>query len=153
MKKQTRITRYYKYELKSTRVDECPLPQFQQTQKVAEMIRTLCYGDGTIDLYESVFLILLNRNLKLKGVAKIGQGGVSGCVVDIRIICKYAVDSLACGCIIAHNHPSGQTSPSVSDKELTMKVKAALQFFDVNLYDHIIMTSDNYYSFAENGVI
>jgi DNA repair protein RadC len=151
IKKQTPITKYYNYELKSTMVEECPLPKFQQTEQVADMIRKLCFDDGTMDIYESVYLILLNRNLKLKGVAKIGQGGVSGCVADIRIICKFAVDSLASGCILAHNHPSGNTSPSDNDKMLTTKAKNALQFLDVNLYDHFIITNDSYYSFAENG--
>jgi DNA repair protein RadC len=144
---------YYHYKLEKTKVSEAPTEKFNQTEKAAAMIRELCFNDGSIEIYESAWLILLNRNLNLKGIVKIGQGGITGCVVDVRLICKYAIESLATGCIISHNHPSGNIFPSVSDKNLTNQVKNALNTLSIELHDHFIITANEYYSFAENGTL
>lgn len=108
------------------------------------------YSDD-IEIFESFFLLLLNRANKTIGYAKISQGGVAGTVVDIRIVCKYAVDALASAAIIAHNHPSGNLNPSEADVRITEKIKNALTIFDVKLLDHIILTAESFYSFADEG--
>jgi DNA repair protein RadC len=109
------------------------------------------YGDD-IEMYESFFILLLNRANKTIGWAKISQGGITGTVVDPRIVLKYAVDSLACGVIVAHNHPSGNLQPSDSDIQITNKLKQALILVDTNIIDHIILTPENgYHSFLDNG--
>lgn len=69
--------------------------------------------------------------------------------IDIRLICKYALDSLATGIILAHNHPSG----NLYDKRITKKIDEALKLFDINLLDHLILTDEGYYSFAENYLL
>ena len=106
-----------------------------------------------IEVYESSFILLLNRNNDTIGYAKISQGGITGTVVDVKIIAKYCVDSLASGVILAHNHPSGNLNPSVQDKEITYKIKEALKMLDTILYDHVILTADNFYSFVENELL
>lgn len=104
-----------------------------------------------INIYESVFVILLNQASNTIGYAKISQGGISMSVVDVRIIAKYAIESLASGVILVHNHPSGNKTPSMIDNNLTSKVKQALEFLDIRLIDHIVITENSYYSYQEEG--
>jgi DNA repair protein RadC len=110
------------------------------------------YGDD-IEIFESFFILLLNNSSETIGFAKISQGGIVGTVVDNRIICKYSIESLAVGVIIAHNHPSGKLLPSDADDKTTIKIKNALQTFDINLLDHIILTSESFYSYANSSNI
>ena len=88
---------------------------------------------------------------KTIGYAKISQGGITGSVVDVRIVCKYAIDSLAVGVIVAHNHPSGTLKPSQSDLDITKKLSTALKTLDVVLLDHVILTADGFYSMKNKG--
>ena len=110
------------------------------------------YGDD-LEIFESVFILMLDKNNNTIGYSKISQGGVAGSVVDIKIICKYAIDSFASGVILAHNHPSGSLKPSSQDLNITKRVAEALKVFDVTLLDHLIITSESYFSFAENDII
>lgn len=107
------------------------------------------YGPD-ISIYESFFIILLSQNYTTIGYAKISQGGVAGTVVDPIIIAKYAIDTLARAVVLVHNHPSGSLIPSRHDKELTKKITDALSLFQVKMADHVILTKDSYYSFAES---
>ena len=110
------------------------------------------YSDD-LTIYESVFLILLNRNNITIGYAKISQGGVSSSVVDPKILLKYCVESLASNCILVHNHPSGNITPSESDKMLTAKIKDGVKLFETKLLDHLIITTDTYFSFSDEGIL
>jgi len=106
-----------------------------------------------IDIYESFFLLLLDRSNKTIGYAKISQGGVAGTVVDPKIIFKYALESLASGIIMVHNHPSGNLKASISDIELTKKVKNGAKHFDINLLDHLIISENGFLSMADECLI
>ena len=128
-----------------------PAKQITSSQASYEFIKQFYEGD--IEIYESFFLLLLNRNNQTIGYAKISQGGVTGTVVDVRIIAKYVVDSLATGIILAHNHPSGNLNPSDADIKITLQVKNAMKLFDVQVLDHIILTAENYLSFADGGYL
>jgi DNA repair protein RadC len=110
------------------------------------------YGDD-LEVYESFFILLLNRKNATTGYAKISQGGIAGTLVDVKIVAKYAVDSLASAVVLAHNHPSGNLNPSGADIELTKKIKSALCLLDITVLDHIILTKDSYYSFADEGMM
>jgi len=136
------------YELKKMQT-EFPKKTLKSSDESADFIRNF-YGDD-LEIYESMFILMLNRKNDTIGYAKISQGGICGTVVDVRLIAKYAVDSLATSVILAHNHPSGNTNPSEQDKAITSKIKKALELLDITLLDHIILTVDNYYSFADNG--
>lgn len=125
--------------------------KIDSSSKSANFIRNFYHED--IIIYESVFILLLDRSNHTIGYAKISQGGVSSTIVDVKIIMKYAVDSLASGVILAHNHPSGTLYPSEPDLRITSKVKEALKYMDVVLLDHIILTKDSHYSFADNNQI
>lgn len=138
------------YELRKNQTD-FPKTKIQNANDSSEFIKQFYQGD--IEIYESFFLLLLNNSNQTIGYAKISQGGVTSTVVDVKIIAKYAVDSLATGIILAHNHPSGNLNPSSADISITNKVKEAMKLFDIAVLDHIILTADSFYSFANNGLM
>jgi cobalamin-dependent methionine synthase I len=109
-------------------------------------------GDD-IEIYESVFILLLNAANDTIGFAKISQGGILGTVIDVRLIAKYAIESLATSVILAHNHPTGRLLPSDADDNVTKKTKNALNTLDIILQDHLIITKDSFYSYANQGRI
>jgi DNA repair protein RadC len=110
------------------------------------------YGDD-IEIFESVFILLLNQASQTIGYAKISQGGITGTVIDVRLVAKYAVESLAVGVILAHNHPSGNLKPSQADINITEKCKNALAILDIRVSDHIILTNEGYTSFTQLGLL
>lgn len=138
------------FELKKLQTD-FPAKKIAGTQDAANFIRQF-WGDD-IEIFESFYLLMLNMNNVTIGYAKISQGGIAGTVVDVRLICKYAVDSLCSSVIVAHNHPSGNLNSSSQDINITNKLKQALQLLDIKLIEHIILTKDAYYSFADEGAL
>lgn len=138
------------FELKKIQTD---FPQVGITSSTdAEKFIRQFYGDD-IDVFESFFILLLNRNNHTIGYAKISQGGITGTVIDVRIIAKYAIEALATGVIAAHNHPSGNLKPSDNDIAITKKIKDALNILDIQLYDHILLTKEGYFSFGNNNLM
>ncbi len=101
--------------------------------------------------HEEFWIILLNRGNKVLSTQKISQGGISGTVIDTRLIMKSAIDQLASSIILCHNHPSGQKHPSAQDKSITSKLKEAGKIMDIPVLDHIIVTENGFYSFADEG--
>jgi DNA repair protein RadC len=96
---------------------------------------------------------MLNRANKVLGKFKVSQGGLSGTVIDTRIILKKALDNLASSIIICHNHPSGNKQPSNADVKITEKLKKAAEMLEIKLLDHIIIADKSYFSFADEGLI
>jgi DNA repair protein RadC len=125
--------------------------QITSSKMASDYIRGF-YGND-MELFESCFILLLDQSNTTLGYAKISQGGICSTIVDIKIVCKYVVDSLAQGVIICHNHPSGNSTPSLSDKNLTEKLASSLKMLDTKLFDHIILTKDSFYSMQDNGEI
>lgn len=103
--------------------------------------------------YEEFWVLYLNRSNRVIDQKKISQGGVSGTVIDVRIILKHAIEKLASSLIISHNHPSGNLQPSESDIQITKKIKDAAKFHDLQVLDHIIISDQNYFSFADEGIL
>lgn len=103
--------------------------------------------------HEEFWVIFLNRANRVIHIECISRGGISGTVVDNRIIFKIALQRLASGIILAHNHPSGNLRPSQSDITLTKKLVQAGQWLEVSVMDHLIITESGYYSFADQGQI
>jgi DNA repair protein RadC len=104
-------------------------------------------------LIEEFWVILLSQSSKPIKTIRISTGGVSSVVVDTRIVLRQAISYLASGLILIHNHPSGQLKPSKQDINLTNKLKEGASLFDIKLLDHLIVTDNNYYSFADEGII
>jgi DNA repair protein RadC len=99
-----------------------------------------------------VFAVLfLNQALKVKNFKIMSRGGITGTVVDPRVILKQALDEGATSLVLSHNHPSGNLQPSMADKELTHKIKIAASYFDIKVIDHIIVSDEGHYSFADAG--
>lgn len=103
--------------------------------------------------HEEFWVMLLNRNNILIEKTMISKGGLSGTVIDVRIILKKAIDKLACSLILCHNHPSGNLVPSEADKDITRKIKEAGKHMDIPVLDHIIIGNETYFSFADEGLI
>lgn len=103
--------------------------------------------------HEEFWVAYLTRSNKLIEKSKISSGGVSGTVIDIKMLMKKAAELLCSGIIICHNHPSGNMQYSQQDLQITNKIKEAGKIFDINLLDHIIVAGNNYYSFADEGLI
>ncbi len=102
---------------------------------------------------EHFWLVLLNRANDVIAMKQISQGGVSGTVVDPKIIFKAAIDVMASGIILVHNHPSGNLKPSEADIQITGQLKAGGKLLEIAVLDHLIFTDKNYYSFADDGRI
>jgi DNA repair protein RadC len=100
--------------------------------------------------HEQFWILALNGANKLVAKQKISQGGINTTVADPKIIFKFALENLATGIILVHNHPSGTNSPSLEDKLLTNKLKEAGKLLAINVIDHVIIAGDSYYSFTEN---
>ena len=107
-----------------------------------------------MDLPHEVFaVVFLNRANRIKHFEIISVGGMTGTVADPRIILKKALEEDAVSIILCHNHPSGNLRPSRADEEITTKIKNAAKYFDITVLDHIIVSTDGYYSFADEGGI
>ena len=106
------------------------------------------------DYKHEVFAVLfLNRANKINHFKIISEGGMTGTVADPRIILKKALEEDAVNLILCHNHPSGSLKPSKADEDLTQKIKEAANFLDIKVIDHIIVSDDGYYSFADEGIL
>ena len=103
--------------------------------------------------HEEFWIIILNRAHKVIKTEKISQGGLTGTVIDTRMILKHALDKRATSLIISHNHPSGNKNPSEADISITKKIKNAAEIMDINVLDHIIVAGKNYLSFADEGLL
>jgi DNA repair protein RadC len=103
--------------------------------------------------YEVFAVIYLNRANKINHFEIISKGGITGTVADPRIILKRALEEDATSIVLCHNHPSGNLKPSLADEALTKKIKDAATYFDIKIIDHIIVSEEGYYSFADEGML
>ncbi|WP_317130277.1 JAB domain-containing protein [Aggregatimonas sangjinii] len=112
------------------------------------------WDKDTIEVHESFKILLLNNSNKVKGVHQISQGGITGTLVDIRLLFATILKSLSVAIILAHNHPSGKLKPSEADINITNKIKRAAKFLDILVLDHIILAPNGgHYSFKDEGII
>jgi len=103
--------------------------------------------------HEEFWVMLLNRGNKIIDSFMISQGGISGTVIDVRIILKPAIEKLASSIILCHNHPSGTMQASDADMKITKKIKNAADMLDITVLDHLIIGQKNYLSFADEGIL
>lgn len=112
------------------------------------------WDKDTIALQESFKVVLLNNNNKVKGIYHLSQGGITGTLIDLRILFAVVLKTLAVAIIISHNHPSGNLKASEADIKLTRKIKQAAELFDIRVLDHLIITPQGeYFSFSDNGLL
>ena len=98
-------------------------------------------------------MLFLNRSNKVICIYNVSSGGVTGTVADPKLIFMAALRVNAVSLVLAHNHPSGSLKTSNADEELTQKIKQAGHFLDMKVIDHIILTSESYFSFADEGLL
>lgn len=103
--------------------------------------------------HEEFWILLLNRSNQVIDQKRISQGGISGTVTDVRLILNAAVERLASGIILVHNHPSGNLSPSDADLKITKKIKDAAQMLDLSVLDHLILSDQGYLSMADENLM
>lgn len=128
-------------------------PQVRASRDANEVLMRNWDAD-TIGYLEKFFILLMNRANRVIGMAEISTGGTAGTVVDPKVVFSTALLAGASSIIVAHNHPSGNVSPSQSDIELTRKLKEAGRVLDVPVLDHLIVTElSGFYSFADEGLI
>lgn len=101
--------------------------------------------------HEEFWMLLLNRANRVIAKQQVSKGGVSGTVVDPKMVYRSAMEYAASALVFCHNHPSGNLSPSEADLQLTRKLVEAGKLFDIQVLDHVIVAADNYYSFADEG--
>lgn len=102
---------------------------------------------------EEFVILCMNRSNKVLGFSHISSGGLAGTVADPKVIMQVALKANASSIILAHNHPSGNVKPSDTDIALTKKLKNAGEFLDLQVLDHLIISTEGYYSFADEGII
>jgi len=125
-------------------------PKITASQDAYNILKEL-WNQDTVELQEEFKVLLLNRANKVMGIVPISTGGVSGTVADLKLIFVAALKGVASGIIVSHNHPSGNLTPSSTDISLTKRIREAGKILDIQLLDHIIYTTEGYYSFADEG--
>lgn len=103
--------------------------------------------------HEEFWILYLNNSNKVIYKAQLSKGGITGTIVDVRLVFKMALEHNATGIILVHNHPSGTLQASEPDKQITKQLKAAGQSLNINVLDHVIVTEKDYYSFADSGIL
>jgi DNA repair protein RadC len=111
------------------------------------------WDQDKIDLLEEFKVLFLNRSNRVLQIYNVSSGGITGTVADPRLILAAALKMGAVSIMLAHNHPSTSLKPSKADEELTSKIKYAAQFHDIKVLDHVIVSSEGYYSFADEGLL
>lgn len=130
---------------------EFPVAKIGSSKDSADFARQFYYDD--IPIYESSFILLMNHVNTAIGYAKISQGGVCSTIVDVRLIAKYAVESLASSVILVHNHPSGQLKFSIADTQLAQQVRNGLEILGIKLLDSIVICENGYVSMVDEGLL
>ncbi len=124
-------------------------PTIQGSRDAYEMVK---YNLEELQ-HEESWAMFLNRRNAILGIEKMSAGGISGTIMDMRMIYKRAIEHQASGIILVHNHPSGNLKPSSADMDITSKAKSAGTALDIQLLDHLIISEHGYYSFADEGVL
>ena len=127
-------------------------PMVRNSQDTYDILMQI-WDHDTLELAESFKVLFLNRANRVMGVYSLSHGGMTGTVADPKLVFIAALKAAACNIILAHNHPSGNLTPSSADISLTEKMVQAGKFLDINVLDHLIVTTDGYLSFADDGLM
>lgn len=137
-------------QLSYSKRQEISFPKISHSKDLEEFIRTI-FPVELIRHREYAYAIFLNRANNIIGYFMISAGGISGTIIDTRIVFQAALLSNSNSIVLFHNHPSSNLTPSKADKLITKKIAAAGKILEIPLLDHIIITEDDYYSFVDNG--
>lgn len=123
--------------------------KIKSSQDVFELLQPLI-GDLS---HEEFWIVYLNNSNKVLHKEQLSKGGITGTLVDVRLVLRQALENGAVGLVLAHNHPSGTLKPSTADKEITQKLKTASKALDIIVLDHLIITQKAYFSFADENIL
>lgn len=140
------ITVKYDRKIKNTEREKVT-----SSQKAFEILAP--FYEDLIDYKELSYMILLSRSNRVLGVHKLSEGGKCGTIIDVRIVFQVSLLAGACAIILSHNHPSGELRASDNDNSITKRMKEAGKLLEIEVLDHVILTSEGYYSYADNGKI
>ncbi|WP_282112832.1 RadC family protein [Maribacter stanieri] len=129
--------------------DAAKIEKICSSKDVYEILQPLL---GDLE-HEEFWILFLNNSNKVLHKAQLSKGGITGTLVDVRIVMKQALELGAVAIILAHNHPSGTLRPSAADKQITQKIKVASETLDIKVLDHLIITQKSYYSFADEKIL
>jgi DNA repair protein RadC len=125
-----------------------------KTSEAAATYLRKIWNKDTLNIHETFIVLLLNNSNYVNGYYTLSTGGITGTLVDIRLLFAIVLKSLSVSIILAHNHPSGNLKPSDSDLKLTEKIAKAGKLFDIKTLDHIILSPEGgYYSFADQNLL
>lgn len=127
-------------------------PQIDSSNKAYQILLDN-WNQDKLELIEEFKIILLNRRNRVLGMVNISQGGMSGTIADPKIIFAVALKGCASGIILSHSHPSGESGPSEADISLTKRLVEVGKLLDIKVFDHIIVCSDRYFSFLDEGLL
>lgn len=164
MKKQDYLNNILSYEIAEflpvvnevqlvyTRPQTHEMKQLTNSEQAYNLLKAI-YPQNSLNHHEFCYVLYINSSKHVLAVGKISEGGITGTVVDMRLVFQHALLLNASAIILSHNHPSGNLKPSGPDKILTQKILEAGKLLDINLIDHIIVCEEGYYSFADDGLI
>lgn len=124
-----------------------------RTSKDGYEIAKLCWDNDAIELQEQFKVLFLNNANQVLGMYQLSTGSTVATVVDIRLLFTSAIKANAVSVVLIHNHPSGNLLPSQADRDSTTKIVNAGKLLDVRVLDHLIITAESYYSFADEGLL
>lgn len=133
----------------SKKIKTSERPKITSSQDAKNVLREI--WSSQMEIREEFIVLLMDKANRVLGYQIVSKGGMDGTIADVKLIYSVALESLASGIIIAHNHPSGNLNPSNADIQLTNKIREAGKQLDVVLLDHIILTKESFYSFADEG--
>ncbi|MCH7411863.1 JAB domain-containing protein [Belliella sp. R4-6] len=136
----------------SHKVKPSLMPKINSSQDASRLLREN-WDEDNLGFIEEFKLMLVSRCNKVIGICNIAKGGTSCVTVDVKLLMAAVIKGNCAGVILAHNHPSGNLKSSEQDRRLTGKIKEACKLFDITVLDHIILTAESYYSFADEGLI
>lgn len=125
-------------------------PQIKSSLQVYEMVKKH-WNPNHLELHEEFKVIFLNQGNRVLGIYDLAKGGISQCTVDVRLIFSIALKVNSSGIMLVHNHPSGNLTPSAPDTAITKNIREIGVLMNIKLLDHLIITKENYYSFADHG--
>ena len=136
----------------SNRIPSSKMPVVTSSSEAYQVIMD-SWQNESLELFERFRVLLMNTGNRVMGVYEASSGGISGTVVDIRLLMVTALKATATGIIVFHNHPSGSLKPSTEDRKLTQKIHEAANYLDIRLLDHLIVGWEGYLSFRDEGLL
>lgn len=127
-------------------------PVVKDSKDCSNILREV-WDENKIEMQEEFKVLFLNRSNRVIGIYEVSAGSIAGTIADPRLILAAAIKCLCACMILCHNHPSGNLKPSRADEELTTKIAEAAKYHDIKVLDHIIISSESYYSFADEGLL